>query len=150
MSQFLDGLSKRLSDAGQGVSKHAKDFTEVTRLKGAIAEQERLTSALLQELGYTCYQRHMDDPGSVYADSIARLRTAYAQIAQYQEQIRQIKGIRICPACGGEVGPDSGFCSGCGAKMEPAAQGDGRRCPSCGSTVDGDSLFCAVCGSRLE
>ena len=51
MSQFLDGIGKRLSDAGQGVAKHTKNFTEVTRLNGAIAEQERQAAALLRELG---------------------------------------------------------------------------------------------------
>ena len=72
------------------------------------------------------------------------------QIAQYQAQIRQIKGIRLCPECGAEVGPDSAFCGGCGARMEPSAPQGGRTCPKCGSPADGDSLFCAACGTRLE
>ena len=150
MSQFLDGIGKRLSDAGQGVAKHTKNFTEVTRLNGAIAEQERQAAALLRELGQACYDRHQNDPDYEYAAQIEGIRAAYAQIAQYQAQIRQIKGIRICPECGAEVGPDSAFCGGCGGKMEPPAAESGRVCPKCGSPVDGDSLFCATCGTRLE
>lgn len=104
MSQFLDGIGKRLSDAGQGVAKHTKNFTEVTRLNGAIAEQERQAAALLRELGQACYDRHQNDPDYEYAAQIEGIRAAYAQIAQYQAQIRQIKGIRICPECGGRGG----------------------------------------------
>ena len=149
MSQFLDGIGKRLSNAGQGVAKHTKNFTEITRLNGAIAEQERQADALLRELGQACYDRHQDDPYYPYAAQIQGIREAYAQIAQYQAQIRQIKGIRICPQCGAEVGPDSAFCGGCGAKMEPPEGHEGRVCPKCGSPAGEDSQFCAVCGTRL-
>ncbi len=149
MSQFLDGIGKRLSDAGQGVARHTRNFTEVTRLNGAIAEQERQVEALLRALGQACYDRYQDDPDSEYAQQIKQLRAAYAQIAQYQDQIRQIKGVRLCPACGAEVGPDSAFCAACGAKMEPPA-GGGRVCPKCGSRAEGESLFCAACGAKLE
>ena len=111
--------------------------------------EERQADALLRELGQACYDRHQDDPDYPYAAQIQGIREAYAQIAQYQAQIRQIKGIRICPQCGAEVGPDSAFCGGCGAKMEPPEGHEGRVCPKCGSPAGEDSQFCAVCGTRL-
>lgn len=149
MSQFLDGIGKRLSDAGQGVARHTRNFTEVTRLNGAITEQQRQADALLRELGQACYDRHQNDPDYEYAAQIEGIRAAYAQIAQNQARIRQIKGVRVCPQCGAEVGPESAFCGGCGAKVEPEEHEEGK-CPACGSPVDADSLFCPVCGNRLD
>lgn len=150
MSQFLGGIGKRLSDAGQGVAKHTKNFTEVTRLNGAIAGQERQAAELLRELGRMCYDRNRDNPDCAYAEVVEKIRVVYAQIAQYKTQIQQIKGIRVCPECGAEVTPESEFCSGCGARLDQPAGEAGRKCPACGSEVKDGSLFCGVCGNRLE
>ena len=47
-----------------------------------------------------------------------------------------------CPQCDAEVG-DKGYCSQCGASLEP------RECPSCGESAPPGSRFCTSCGSSL-
>ncbi len=48
-----------------------------------------------------------------------------------------------CPSCGCTPPAGSGFCNGCGARLEVT-------CPSCGVTPPAGSKFCNGCGGALE
>ena len=146
---FLDQLGKKLSDTGQEAATKARNFAEVTRINGLISDTERRISRLYGEIGQSYYERHKDDPAAEEAERISAILSAYGEIAQYQEQIKQIKGVEQCPNCGAEVAAGSAFCNACGAKLVPPAAQAGRSCPQCGCPVAEDDLFCNSCGPRL-
>ena len=86
-------------------------------------------------------------------DEVRELISAYGEIAQYQEQIKQIKGVEQCPSCGAEVAAGSAFCNACGARIvrsaPQSAPTGGRTCPQCHAAIGNDDLFCNVCGAKL-
>ena len=47
-----------------------------------------------------------------------------------------------CPSCGCEPPAGSGFCNGCGARLE-------SHCPDCGIAPPPGSKFCNECGGAL-
>ena len=52
-------------------------------------------------------------------NAVASIKDKQKKIAGYKEDIRILRGIRKCSACGADVESGSSFCSKCGAKVEP-------------------------------
>jgi membrane protease subunit (stomatin/prohibitin family) len=50
-------------------------------------------------------------------------------------------GVVACPACHGDVGLESRFCSHCGHQMVVI-----RKCPRCARNLSADARFCSGCG----
>lgn len=53
--------------------------------------------------------------------------------------------VTTCPSCGITLPSGARFCSGCGAKLEPAP----TKCPKCGSLTP-KGRFCTECGEKLD
>ena len=153
---FLEQLGKRLSDAGQGAAQQAKNFTDVTRLNSAISDKEKKITQLYASIGQAYYQRHRSDPDAEELQQIEAVNALFAEIAQCQEEIKQIKGIVKCPSCGADVPLQAAFCNSCGAKMEPAAPQaavhteDTKICPVCGAASPRENRFCTSCGTKFD
>lgn len=152
---FFEQIGKRLVDAGQGVAQQTKNFADVTRLNSEISEKERKITQLYQTIGQTYYQNHSQAPEPEYRQAVEEIRALLTEIAQHQEEIKQIKGIVKCPSCGADVPLQAAFCNSCGARMTPGAPPappaeEGRVCPVCGAAVAEGNQFCTHCGSRLN
>lgn len=117
MAGFFKGLGKKASEAGQGAVQQAKIFAEVTKIKSHISDEEDKIDELYKQIGKDYFERHKDDPNDVYAQACDSIKEANANIVAFNQQIRDIKGVSICPACGAEVDRNSGFCSSCGAAL---------------------------------
>ncbi|HIY20461.1 MAG TPA: zinc ribbon domain-containing protein [Candidatus Flavonifractor merdigallinarum] len=146
---IFDQIGKKLSDAGQETATKAKNFAEVTRLNGMVSDLEKQIAKMFQDMGQSYYEHHQNDPNAEEQERITAIQNAYAEIARYQEQIKQIKGVERCPNCGAEVAIGSAFCNACGAKLMAQPQPTGRACPNCHAPVNSGDLFCNACGTRM-
>ena len=153
---FFEQLGKKLTDAGQGVAQQTKNFADVTRLNSEISEKEKKIAQLYRTVGQTYYERHRDDPAPELEAQVQEIRALFAEIAQHQEEIKQIKGIVKCPSCGADVPLQAAFCNSCGAKMEPASPQaavhteDTKICPVCGAASPRENRFCTSCGTKFD
>ena len=106
---FFEQLGKTLTNAGQGVAQQTKNFTEITRLNGVISDKEKQIEQLYTIIGKAYYEAHKNDAFAESGDSIQRINDLLAEIARHKEEIKQIKGVTPCPACGAEVPASSAF-----------------------------------------
>lgn len=157
---FFERLGKRITDTSQEVAQKTKDLTGVIRLSNTISEKEKQILQLYQELGQAYFEGHRNDSDSD-SDSnvqpiIDQLNQLHKEIIMAQEEIKQLKGVQKCPACGVEIPLHATFCNACGAKIisEPESIPEGvaaaRVCPVCGSPAKANSLFCTHCGAKLD
>lgn len=155
---FLDDLSKKITDASQGVAQSTKNFAEVNRLTGMISDKEKEVLQLYTSLGQLYYEQHSRDPEADGIAFIGAINTLKEDIARCREEIKRIKGVGKCPSCGAELSQGAAFCPNCGAAIpketapaEVAASAKPQRlCPSCGKMVDEDNKFCNYCGAKME
>lgn len=153
---FFDDFGKKISQVGQGAAQQTKIFAETTKLNSHISDEEKQINNLYIQIGKNYFEAHKNNDSDEYKDLMVGITDAQARIAQYQEQIRTIKGIRNCPNCGAEVPNNSAFCNSCGTKMPaketaPAAGVQASaKCPQCGADVAADSKFCDGCGCDLS
>lgn len=144
---FFEELGRRVSDFGQGVATKTKNFSDVSKLNGAIADLERQIANAYAGIGKAYYEAHKDDPNAEQREGIAYINSAMEQIRQYQEQVKVIRGIVKCPHCGADVSATAPFCSSCGKSTGFA--GAKIVCPVCGAQMAPGTAFCTACGNRL-
>lgn len=150
---FLDGIGKKLSVTGKGAVQQAKNYTEVTRLKGLIAEHTKRIESLYCEIGKDYYEKHSEDLAAENRDRMEQIQAFYEQIDQWEEQIQEIRESVRCPQCGAMVLSSARFCNECGYEMGSEAKESmpaGLVCPSCGTPVSRDMKFCVSCGAKLS
>lgn len=145
---LFDSIGKKITNAGQNVAQQTKSLTETAKLNNQISTCEKKISELFLALGRACYERHKDDADAENRSLIDQINDLYAQIAEAQEQIKQIKGIEKCPQCGADMPRDALFCSACGARMKPVVQ-QIRFCIKCGAQLEPGTIFCTSCGTKV-
>lgn len=151
---FFDEVSKKLAKAGQGVAQSTKNVAAVAKLNSSISDEEKNINHQLALIGQAYYDLHQNDPEDAMAMAVQSIRRSKEQIAQYKEQILQIKGIVNCPNCGAEVPYSAAFCNTCGHKMPqptaPQPEGDAAAfCQNCGARLSAGQKFCTTCGTPV-
>lgn len=152
---LLEQLGKKLTTAGQGVAQQTKNFTEITRLNGLVTDKEKRMTQLFADLGKAYYEQHKNDAEVEEAALVEELRALSDEIAQYREDIKQIKGVTKCAKCGSDIPLDAMFCPTCGEKVEAEPEremplADAILCPQCRREVTEGDLFCNYCGAKVR
>ncbi len=148
---FFEQLGKKISDAGQGISQSTKNMAEISRLNSAIAEDKKHIAGYTAAIGESYYKRHRDDPMNEEPERINNINKLYAEIARYEDRIKELRGIGKCPNCGADVPNGAAFCNACGARQQPPrpvqTTVSGIECPNCHSMIAEGNKFCTNCGA---
>ena len=155
---FFDKLGETISSKSKEVAQKAKDLTDVTKLNAQVSAEEKTINELYFKIGKAYYESHCDGPVEpAFEELFGQVESARQRITQTREQIREIKGVRLCPGCGKEIGDDVAFCPNCGHKNEGPQPEDAQSqaeaadvCPNCGAQLMEDSAFCVQCGTRVR
>lgn len=156
---IFEQIGGKISSAGQETATKAKKFAESTKLNGSIGDCEKQISQLYFEIGKAYCEKHMHDDLAEEQELIDKVRNLKEEIVQYREQLRKLKGILCCDACGAEIANGAAFCNVCGNKImqidtsadtpENTSMEQGCRCSKCNAQMDADAIFCIVCGTKI-
>lgn len=149
---FFDDLGKKISQAGQSAVQKTKDMTDIAKLNASISDEQDNIESLYSQIGKLYVKLLGDTPTESFKDLVAALRDSEAKIAEYRDQIKTIKGIRVCDKCGVDVPEGSAFCSSCGNAMPVPAQPEaptGPVCACCGKALEEGVKFCTGCGTPV-
>jgi len=154
---FFDKVGETISSKTTMVANKAKEIAEVTSLNGQISTCEDIIQKTYVTLGKAYYEANKDNAEDEYAEQCIAIKDALAGVEKLKDQIRTIKGIKICTNCGGEIPNSNIYCPHCGKRAEEAvkqentaATNEEKICPSCGSKVAFDAAFCPTCGQKME
>ena len=149
---MLEDFGKKIVGFGSSVRQSSKDFTDTVNLKAQIDKCRKEISASFLQLGEEFYNRNAQQPPAEYAGILQQITQLKQEIVRLENEIRTIKGIRTCPRCSCDVGPDVFFCTNCGFSMPPVqkAGGQGPVCCSCGNELREGMLFCTNCGKKID
>ena len=100
---FLEGVTEKITKAGQGVAQSTKNMAGTVKLNSSIAEEEKQIKANYTRIGEAYYQAHKEEPEAEMAEWISAITESMGRIAEYREQLQKIKGLCVCPSCGAET-----------------------------------------------
>ena len=107
------------SDAAYGVGKKATELLSVAKLNIRLNDLKNQISAELRVVGEMMYATHTGTP----TDSetlLAQLQVIdglYAQIAEIEAEIADLRGQVTCPGCGADRIEGDVFCRHCGTRL---------------------------------
>lgn len=147
---FLDNFGKKVSQAGQSAIQKTKTMADIARVSSMISDEEKRIEDAYLEIGKVYVEQHTEDCEDIFKETITHIHECEKKIAEYKQQLQDIKGVIRCPECGAEVPKGSIFCAACGFKM-PVVQEDAGddilRCEKCGAQMQKEEKFCSSCGT---
>jgi RNA polymerase subunit RPABC4/transcription elongation factor Spt4 len=149
---FFTDLGNKITSTGKTVADKAKDLTELTRLNARVVSEEGKLSKAYCEIGKLYYAQSKGELDGPYEEYAAAASASLSEITALKEQIKNLKGVRVCVQCGREIGKNDLYCSSCGARNdfeEPETKPVDQICPVCKSVVPADVLYCPTCGEKL-
>ena len=149
---FFDDIGKKLSQATQATAQKAKELADVTRINGAISDEEKKINNNYYQIGKLYVAMHSQDHEADFAGFISSIKESERKITDYRSQVQKIKGITKCEKCGAEVAMNMAFCSSCGSPMPKNAANQGGstiKCTGCGQSISKDVRFCTSCGKPM-
>ncbi|MCD7982198.1 MAG: zinc ribbon domain-containing protein [Clostridiales bacterium] len=121
------------------------------KIKSRITDLERTITSAYTDIGKLYVSKYAGNlPDAEMAPYFQKISNCTKEIQEYNQQIRVLKGVRLCPNCNGEVGVNAVFCNHCGERLMPVIPETGNRCPNCGTPVEDGAMFCTGCGARIE
>lgn len=148
---FWDDIGKKISQAGQTAVQKTKDVADIARINSAISDEDKKLAESYIALGKLYVAKHATDADEAFSPLVATAQGCIARIADYKQQIKDIKGVTICEKCGREIPLGNAFCGSCGAAVASApAAADKVVCVRCGAAVDKAMRFCTSCGNPME
>lgn len=149
---FFDDLGKKISQAGQTAVQKTKEMADIAKLNSSISDEERKIENSYREIGKLYVALHDEEHEAAFAELISGVHDAEKKIAEFKQQIKDIKGVVCCEKCGAEVANNAAFCSACGAPMPVVkpVETEGPKCGKCGAVLTPGTKFCTSCGNPVE
>ena len=123
---LLDDLKKGVTDFTENVAQKSTQVIETQKLKMRKSSLENDLRDIYVVLGHL-YVRQMGagfDQDSEEGRLLRRLNETRNAIASIEEELRQKKGMIVCPGCRESVSADFDYCPKCGAKLAKEASSD--------------------------
>lgn len=150
---IFDEIGKKISNAGQNVAKKGKEMSESFKINSLIAEEEKKTAGLYEEIGKAYISLYEGKYDEGMKEQIEALNESLLEIDKLRAQLAEVKSTLICSACGAENPKDALFCTACGKSLEKEHRVEppkgGKICAVCGAQLDENAKFCTSCGNPV-
>ena len=102
---FFDELSDTITRTTKDFSKKASQIYETQKIKSKIASEEQMVQKLKADIGNVIFEKYKD--GTEVEDGLKGFCEEIQQhlqiIAGYKDAAADLKGQKICPACGKSI-----------------------------------------------
>ena len=129
-----------------------KNPSEDSLYSNMMEEEKSKIQKMYVQIGQQYILKHGDNPEDEFGQWIDQIKDSEKKIADLQQKIQTLKGVRLCPSCGSEVPAQAAFCIFCGTampKVPVASEEDTVACPNCGAVMKKGAKFCFSCGQPI-
>ena len=116
---WMSNLKEKIATTAGAAKEKSKELVEITRIKFAIMDTEGEIKKLLKDIGEMVYEARKNDSeiDDSLTDKCDQIDVLYAEIAEAQARLDELKSLRNCSVCGKKVSLGSDFCPCCGTRV---------------------------------
>ena len=113
---FANDAASALNDAAKDVSAGAKEFSDKSKLKRTIKNEEAKMEGMYKAIGEKFYKQNVAAPMG-YEQEFADIKSASAEISRLKAELDKMEASSKCPGCGAKINSGQKFCQGCGKNL---------------------------------
>lgn len=115
----FEEISKKVKKFSKDTMVEVQKMNEVRQLNSKVNEEKRYLNKLYLEMGKKLYDKYKDADTAPegFEAEFRKITERYSVMDLLQDEIRQVKGVVLCPCCNMEVAATERFCSNCGNRM---------------------------------
>jgi hypothetical protein len=113
----FDDISSKVKAFSKTTIEEVQKLNEIRQLKGKINDNKKQIRQLYLEIGQKVYEQYKEDALNGYEKEIETITEKLTQIDELKHQVRDVRGVVLCPCCHTEVPATEKYCSNCGIKM---------------------------------
>ncbi len=113
----FDKMGDAISNVSKDVVDKVKSNNDIGKLKQQIEYEEAKIYDGYIELGKDLFENKPENISEAAQKVCTDIDARLSRISRIKIQINDIKGIKICPACGATITNNFLFCGLCGAKL---------------------------------
>ncbi len=118
-------FTEKVKKIGKDTAEEVQKLNKIRQLNGKVSDAKKQIENIYSEIGKKFYELHKDYIPEGFEELIQTINERQNEIEQLKEQLREVKGVVLCPGCNMEVSGDERFCPNCGSKMpEPVEVAD--------------------------
>ncbi len=133
-----------------------EENSEILALEARICEEENNIKVAVHDLGDAYARKYSANFDPEFAPFFNRIFSAQNNIGGILAEIRNLKGLLLCPNCRHEFPKDAPSCHICGCPnpeyvppTPAAAEAQPAVCAVCGVPILEGNIFCTNCGNRV-
>lgn len=154
---FFNKIGGSIQNVGKEVTKKTKDLSGTVSLSAQIKESENNLEKVYRVIGEKYYALYKEEAVSRFTEETDEIIKIQEKLEKDKEQLRALKGLKLCSNCGAEVDVSCVHCPMCGTELaadnnnaDTDVQGKPAFCPSCGAELADDAKFCGKCGTKVN
>ena len=135
----FEEISKKVKKFSKDTMVEVQKMNEVRQLNSKVNEEKRYLNKLYLEMGKKLYDKYKDADTAPegFEAEFRKITERYSVMDLLQDEIRQVKGVVLCPCCNMEVAATERFCSICGNRMPEPVKIEGKEDGEVIDSVDG-------------
>ena len=135
----FEEISKKVKKFSKDTMVEVQKMNEVRQLNSKVNEEKRYLNKLYLEMGKKLYDKYKDADTAPegFEAEFRKITERYSVMDLLQDEIRQVKGVVLCPCCNMEVAATERFCSNCGNRMPEPVKLEGKEDGEVIDSVDG-------------
>ena len=135
----FEEISKKVKKFSKDTMVEVQKMNEVRQLNSKVNEEKRYLNKLYLEMGKKLYDKYKDADTAPegFEAEFRKITERYSVMVLLQDEIRQVKGVVLCPCCNMEVAATERFCSNCGNRMPEPVKIEGKEDGEVIDSVDG-------------
>lgn len=135
----FEEISKKVKKFSKDTMVEVQKMNEVRQLNSKVNEEKRYLNKLYLEMGKRLYDKYKDADTAPegFEAEFRKITERYSVMDLLQDEIRQVKGVVLCPCCNMEVAATERFCSNCGNRMPEPVKIEGKEDGEVIDSVDG-------------
>ena len=135
----FEEISKKVKKFSKDTMVEVQKMNEVRQLNSKVNEEKRYLNKLYLEMGKKLYDKYKDADTAPegFEAEFRKITERYSVMDLLQDEIRQVKGVVLCPCCNMEVAATERFFSNCGNRMPEPIKIEGKEDGEVIDSVDG-------------
>ena len=137
----FEEISKKVKKFSKDTMVEVQKMNEVRQLNSKVNEEKRYLNKLYLEMGKKLYDKYKDADTAPegFEAEFRKITERYSVMDLLQDEIRQVKGVVLCPCCNMEVAATERFCSNCGNRMPEPVKIEGKEDGEVIDSADGEN-----------